>query len=380
MQSPVYLDYNATTPCLPEVVEAMLPYFSDIYGNPSSYQHLAGWKAEEAVEMARDQIAALLQARSKEIIFTSGATEALNLAIKGLMDGLDLHKNHVITAATEHKAVLDSCQYLKTKGLKFTYLPVNRDGLINLQDLQNAIRPETGLITVMMANNETGVIQPTDAIYKIARQHRIPFLTDATQAVGKMQIDASKTADFLCISAHKMYGPKGIGCLYINKKSNYPLLPQMHGGGHENKLRSGTLNVPSIVGFGKASSLALAGQLEECCRIQELRDLLENTLLNLDGTQLNGARAQRLPNVSNISFLNVEGTEFLKMLNLKLAVSSGSACSSVINQPSHVLTAMGISPSLAMSSVRFALGKYTTKNDIYFAIEEVKKALSELRH
>lgn len=378
MQSPVYLDYNATTPCLPPIVETMLPYFSDIYANAASNQYLAGWKADEAVEKAREEVAELIHARPKEIIFTSGATEAVNLAIKGVVEGFPQPGGHIITASTEHNAVLKTCNYLQKKGIEITYLPVDQSGLINLHDLETAIRSDTRLITIMLANNETGVLQPLTAIYQLARKYKIPFFTDATQAVGKIPVHAPETADLLCFSAHKMYGPKGIGCLYINKKNYHSLLPQIHGGGHEKNLRSGTLNVPAIVGFGKAASIANTDQVEENNRIILLRNKLESMLLQLDGASLNGINDPRLPHVSNISFSHVEGTAFLKRLNQELAVSSGSACSSVINQPSHVLIAMGLQPARALASVRFSLGRLTTEEAIDFTIQEVRKVWSEL--
>ncbi len=376
MKLPVYLDHNATTPCLPEVVEAMLPYFSDIYANASSRQHLPGWRAEEAIEIAREQIAELIQARPKELIFTSGATEAVNLAIKGITEPFTGKNGHIITTVTEHKAVLDTCAHLQAKGMDITYLPVDSSGMINLSELETAIRPETRLITIMMANNETGVLQPVEAVYQIARRHHIPLFTDATQIIGKSPVRASRYADFLCFSAHKMYGPKGAGALYINKQTNHPLIPQLHGGGHEQQLRSGTLNVPAIVGFGQAAQIASETQTTESQRIKLLRNQLETALLSLKNTKLNGDSEQRMSHVSNISFTKTNGAELLKSLNRNLAVSSGSACSSVTSRPSHVLTAMGVEAEVAMASVRFSLGRQTTPRDIAFAIEEVTQILS----
>jgi len=381
LQLPVYLDHNATTPCDQHVVEAMLPYFTERFGNAASRNHVFGWQAEEAVDYAREQVADLIGAEPKEIVFTSGATEACNLAIKGLLDIYSDKGNHIITVATEHKAVLDTCRHLEKMGAAVTYLPVNSEGLINPEELKAAIRPTTILISVMYANNETGVIQPVKEISRIAKEKGILFFSDATQAVGKIPVDINRDGiDLMAFSAHKIYGPKGVGALYIRRKNpRVKLRAQIDGGGHERGIRSGTLNVPGIVGFGKACQLCAEEMEVESKRTKILRDKLENALLHLEQTNVNGSREHRLPHVSNISFKCVEGESLLIGLNKDLAVSSGSACSSASVEPSYVLKALGVADDLAHSSIRFGLGRYTSEEQINYAIEKICKIVGGLR-
>lgn len=379
MQYPIYLDYNATTPCHQEVIDAMLPFFGQHFGNASSKSHPYGWVAEEAVETARQKIAKLIGAKSKEIIFTSGATEAANLAIKGIYEVYAGEQMHIITCATEHKAVLDPIQKLESKGVEVTYLPVNHSGMIDLEHLNDSIKPHTRMIALMWANNETGILHPIHQIAEIAEKHGIIFFTDAVQVAGKIPLSAAGI-HLMAISAHKLYGPKGIGALYI--RHNHPLpkpVPIVEGGGHEKGFRSGTLNVPAIVGFGKAAEISLKTSADEAKRLGVLRDQLEGEILNLAGTSLNGHRESRLPHVSNIAFAGVEGEELLRRVNLKVAVSSGSACTSISPKPSHVLQAMGLSPELGKASLRFSLGQFTTASDVEQAAAWVKQQVEELR-
>ena len=381
MKFPLYLDHNATTPCDPRVVEAMLPWFTDRFGNASSIHYPLGWLSEEAVETAREQVADLMGASSKEIVFTSGATEAINMAIRGLMDANQKKGSHIITVGTEHKAVLDTCRALEAKGIGTTYLPVDQQGLIDLDLLERMITKDTVLIAVMMANNETGVLQPVAQIGGIAEKHGVFFLSDAVQAVGKIDVAVNDDGiDLLPISAHKMYGPKGVGALYISRKvAKANLVSQLTGGGHEKGLRSGTLNVPGIVGFGKAAEIALGQMDEDSHRLARLRDALEEGILSLEGTRLNGHKDRRLPHVSNICFEGVEGKALLIAINKELAVSSGSACSSITTRPSHVLTAMGLESELARSTIRFGLGRSTTEEQVEFAVAYVKETVGRLR-
>lgn len=379
MNYPIYLDYNATTPCAPEVIEVMLPYFGVNFGNAASKSHPYGWVAENAVETAREQIANLIGAQSKEIIFTSGATEAINLAIKGIFELKKGEMQHFITCQTEHKAVLDSFKSIESEGAEVTYLPVNREGKIHLDQLQSSILPYTKMIALMWANNETGVIHPMEEIKKIAEAHDIIFFTDAVQAAGKIPVSV-KGIHLLSMSAHKLYGPKGVGALYIRHNHQLPKpLAQIDGGGHEKGFRSGTLNVPGIVGFGKAAEITLKGMESEGRRLKILRNKLELELLYLPDTFLNGSQIDRLPHVTNIAFGGVEGVELLRKINLKVAVSSGSACTSISPKPSHVLQSMGLDSDLGRASVRFSLGKETTESDIDFTVEWVKKVVEELR-
>ncbi|HEX9510725.1 MAG TPA: IscS subfamily cysteine desulfurase [Puia sp.] len=378
---PVYLDHNATTPCDPRVVEAMLPYFTEKFGNAASRTHSFGWEGEEAVEYAREQVAALIGAEPKEIVFTSGATEADNLAIKGVFELYAGKGNHIITAATEHKAVLDTCGHLEKMGGEVTYLPVSPEGLIDPAELQAAIKPTTILIAIMYANNEIGVIQPIREISRIARQHGVVFFTDAAQAVGKIPVDVNEDGiDLMALSAHKIYGPKGAGALYVRRKNpRVRLSAQMDGGGHERGMRSGTLNVPGIVGFGKACELCRLEMEADNGRIRALRDRLENALLELEQSFVNGSREHRLPQTTNISFKYVDAEGLITAVNKNIAVSSGSACTSASLEPSYVLKALGLDDALAHSSLRFGLGRFTTEEGINYAIEQLKEGVSRLR-
>jgi len=377
MNLPVYMDYHATTPCDSRVLEAMLPYFSQQFGNAASQGHAFGWHAAEAVKIAREEIAGLLNADPSEIIFTSGATESINLAMKGVFEMMSGRGRHIITVSTEHRAVLDTCRHLEKLGAEISYLPVLPNGLINLDELKSAIRPDTILITVMYANNETGVLQPIHEIGKIAKDNGILFLSDATQALGKIPVNVIDIGiDLLAYSAHKLYGPKGIGALYIRRRNpRVRLIAQMDGGGQERGFRSGTLNVPGIVGFGKAASLAGAEMEENMKLISRLRDELEWALLQFDGARLNGHSRNRLPTVTNISFADTSGQHLLETLLKDIAISSGSACSSASLEPSHVLKAMGLNDESAYHAIRFSLGKYNTREEVDFVIEKVSYAL-----
>ncbi|TNF42782.1 MAG: cysteine desulfurase [Cytophagales bacterium] len=379
MNYPIYLDYNATTPCAPEVIEAMMPYFGTHYGNAASKSHPYGWLAENAVETAREQFANLIGARPKEIIFTSGATEAINLGIKGTFEAYFGEKQHYITFATEHKAVLDTFEEIERRGAEVTYLKVNTKGEISLKELQDAILPHTKMICLMWANNETGVIHPVKEIAKLAESRNIIFFTDAVQAAGKIPV-FTQGIHLMALSAHKLYGPKGVGALFVRHNHDLPKpLAQIHGGGHEKGIRSGTLNVPGIVGFGKAAELRMQEMRTEAIRLGELRDQLEKGLLTISDTFLNGSRENRLPHVSNIAFGGVEGEELLKRVNQKVAVSSGSACTSISPKPSHVLAAMGLSSDLGRASIRFSLGKNTSESEIDLTIDWVRKVVFEIR-
>ncbi|MCL6258116.1 cysteine desulfurase [Aquiflexum sp. TKW24L] len=379
MKYPIYLDYNATTPCSPEVIEEMIPWFGQHFGNAASKSHPYGWMAEDAVETAREQIANLIGAKPKEIIFTSGATEAINLAIKGIFEHYRGEKQHYISCTTEHKAVLDTLDHLQSKGAEVTYLPVNQFGEIDLDLLNSSILPHTKMIALMWANNETGLIHQMDRIKEIAEERNIILFTDAVQAVGKIPLDI-KGIHLMAISAHKMYGPKGVGAMYV--RHNHPLpkpLALIDGGGHEKGFRSGTLNVPGIVGFGKAAELRSKNQIVEASRLENLRNQLESKILEIEGTTVNGNLQNRLSHVSNISFGGVEGVELLQRVNKEVAVSSGSACTSISPKPSHVLAAMGIDPDLGRASIRFSLGLNTTESEIIFAAEYIKKVVETLR-
>ncbi|KAG4069382.1 hypothetical protein HA402_012235 [Bradysia odoriphaga] len=382
LQLPVYLDNNATTPCDPRVVAAMLPYFTEAFGNAASRSHPFGWAAEEAVDNAREQVARLIGAEPKEIVFTSGATEAVNLALKGVYETYSGKGNHIITAQTEHKAVLDTCKHLEKKGAVITWLPVNTDGLINLQELEAAITPQTILISLMYANNETGVIYPVQAISQIARKHEVLFMSDATQAVGKIPVNVNTDGiDLLTLSAHKMYGPKGVGALYVRRRSpRVKLSAQIDGGGHERGMRSGTLNIPGIVGLGQAAELCMQEMENDTQRILPLRNHLEKALLELEQSYLNGAPLQRLPHTCNLSFKYTESEALMMSYNKKIAVSSGSACTSASMEPSHVLKAMGLSDELAHASLRFGLGRFTTAAQIDFTIQTIREAVNQLRN
>lgn len=379
MDYPIYLDYNSTTPCYPEVIQAMVPFFGTHFGNAASKTHPFGWVAENAVDTAREQVANLIGARSKEIIFTSGATEAINLALKGIFEIHRGQKQHFITSQTEHKAVLDCFKFLQSQGAEITFLPVNSVGEISLAELESAILPYTKMIALMWANNETGVIHPIKEISELASKHQLIFFTDGVQAVGKIPVSISGI-HLMAMSAHKLYGPKGVGALYV--RHNHPMakpLAQQHGGGHEKGFRSGTLNVPGIVGFGKAAALRHDLMDLESKDLQNLRNILETKLIKFSNVFLNGSQTNRLPHVTNLAFGGVEGEEFLRKLNQKIAVSSGSACTSISPRPSHVLEAMGINADLGRASIRFSLGTGTQISDIEIAIDWIKIALEELR-
>lgn len=381
LQLPIYLDYNSTTPVDPRVLETMLPYFTRKFGNAASRSHAFGWEGEEAVEIAREQVARFIGAETKEIIFTSGATEGDNLALKGVFEAYASKGNHIITVVTEHKAVLDSCHHIEKLGGELTWLPVDAEGLIDLRELEAAIRPGTILIAVMYANNEIGVIQPVRAISAIARRHGVLFFTDATQAVGKVAVDVNRDGiDLLTLSAHKIYGPKGIGALYVRRRDpRVRLAAQMDGGGHERGMRSGTLNVPAIVGLGKACELCGGEMVMEAERIALLRDRLEAGLLQIEGARVNGSREHRLPQVTNISFPGVDGEALLAGLGKDVALSSGSACTSASMEPSYVLKALGVEDGLAHSSLRLGLGRFTTGEEVDYAIGRITETVAKLR-
>ena len=381
LKLPIYLDHNATSPCDPRVVDAMIPYFTDNFGNAASRSHSFGWQAEEAVEVAREKIAKLIRAETKEVIFTSGGTEGDNLAIKGVFEMYSSKGNHIVTCVTEHKAVLDTCKNIEKRGGEVTYLSVNRQGLIDLNELEAAIKPTTILIAIMYANNEIGTMQPVREISNIARRRNVLFFTDGTQAVGKVPVDVNKDGiDLMAFSAHKMYGPKGIGALYVRRKNpRVKITPQIDGGGHERGMRSGTLNVPAIVGFGKACELCMEEMTSESERLSELRDKLEKALLNLEESYVNGSKENRLPHVTNISFKNVESEGLMMGFNKDIAVSSGSACTSASLEPSYVLKALGLGDDLAHSSLRFGLGRFTTEEQIDYTIQQVTKTVNKLR-
>ena len=381
LKLPIYLDNNATTPMDPRVLEAMTPYFLEDYGNAASRNHPFGWKAEEAVDYAREQVAKLINADPKEIIFTSGATEGDNLGIKGVFEMYAQKGNHIITATTEHKAVLDTCRHLEKIGAEITYLKVQPDGLIDLKELEAAIRPTTILISIMYANNEIGVVMPIKEISAIARKHGVLVFTDATQAVGKIPVDViADGIDLMAFTAHKMYGPKGVGALYVRRKNpRVKVTAQMDGGGHERGMRSGTLNVPGIVGLGKACELCMQDMEADTKRISKLRDKLETALLLLEEAYVNGSTKHRLPHVSNISFKHVEGEGLLMGFNKNIALSSGSACTSASLEPSYVLKALGLGDDLAHSSLRFGLGRFTTEEQIDYTVKAISETVIKLR-
>jgi len=371
LKLPIYLDNNATTPMDPRVLEAMTPYFLEHYGNAASRNHPFGWEAEEAVDYARGQVAKLIGADPKEIIFTSGATEADNLAIKGVFEMYASKGNHIITATTEHKAVLDTCKHIEKLGGEVTYLPVNAEGLIDLNELEAAIKPTTILVAIMYANNEIGTIQPVKEISAIAKKKGVLFFTDATQAVGKIPVDVIKDGiDLMSFSAHKMYGPKGVGALYVRRKNpRVKVTAQIDGGGHERGMRSGTLNVPGIVGFGKACELCQLEMEEETKRLINLRDKLETELMKLEEAYVNGSR----------SFKYVEGEGLMMGFNKNIALSSGSACTSASLEPSYVLKALGLGDDLAHSSLRFGLGRFTTEDQIDYTVKSISETVLKLR-
>ena len=381
MKLPIYMDNHATTPVDPRVFEAMRPYLTNIFGNSASRNHSFGWEAEEATEKARKQVASLIGATSKEIVFTSGATESDNLALKGVAEMYAEKGNHIITAATEHKAILDTCKRLEKHGTRVTYLPVQQNGLVDLDQLKAAITDKTVLISIMHANNEIGVLQPIREIGRIARERGVLLHTDGTQAAGKVPVNViDDNIDLMSISAHKMYGPKGVGALYVRRRNpRVQLTAQMDGGGHERGMRSGTLNVPGIVGLGEACALAQAEMPAESKRMAFLRDKLKDRLMNsLDEVYINGTLEHRLPNNLNISFAYVEGESLLMGIN-EIAVSSGSACTSATLEPSYVLKALGAGDDLAHSSIRFGLGRFNTEEEVDYVAGKVIEVVKKLR-
>jgi cysteine desulfurase len=378
---PIYFDNHATTQVDPRVVQAMLPYFTEKFGNAASRNHPFGWAGEEAVENARAQVAALIGATPKEIIFTSGATESDNLMIKGVAEMYREKGNHIITQAIEHKAVLDTCKRLEKEGFEVTYLPVGKDGRVNPEDVRKAITPKTILITIMYANNEIGIINPIQEIGKIAKEHGIFFASDGVQAVGKIPVDVQKdNIDLLAISAHKIYGPKGVGALYVRRRNpRVQLSAIIDGGGHERGMRSGTLNVPGIVGLGAACEIAQKEMAEESVRLAKLRDRLRAGLeAKLDEVFINGSMEHRLPNNLNMSFAYVEGESLLMGIN-DIAVSSGSACTSATLEPSYVLKALGVGEDLAHTSIRFGLGRFNTEEEVDYVTDKMVQVVTKLR-
>jgi cysteine desulfurase len=378
---PIYMDNHATTPMDPRVLEAMLPYFTDKFGNAASRNHSFGWAGEEAVENARQQVASLINATAKEIIFTSGATESDNLMIKGVAEMYREKGNHIITQAIEHKAVLDTCKNLEKHGFEVTYLPVQKDGRVDPEDVCKAIKPTTILISIMYANNEIGVINPIAEIGKIAKERGVIFAVDGVQAVGKIPVDVQKdNIDLLAISAHKLYGPKGVGALYVRRRNpRVQLSAIIDGGGHERGMRSGTLNVPGIVGLGKACELCQQEMATESERLRGLRDRLKAGLeAKLDEVFVNGSLEHRLPNNLNMSFAYVEGESLLMGIN-DVAVSSGSACTSATLEPSYVLKALGVGEDLAHTSIRFGLGRFTTPEEVDYVTDKMVQVVTKLR-
>lgn len=381
MKLPIYLDNHSTTPCDPRVLEMMLPYFTEKFGNAASRNHSFGWEAEEAVEVARKQIAHLIHADPKELIFTSGATESDNLALQGVVEMYREKGNHIITGSTEHRAVIDTAKYLEKKGVKVTFLPVDKAGMVSPEDVRNAITDQTILISIMMANNEIGTINPVAAIGKVAKEKGVLFHCDATQGVGKIPVNVQEMGiDLMSFTGHKIYGPKGVGALYVRRKApRVRLEAMMYGGGHERGMRSGTLPVPLIVGFGKACELCEQEMSTESVRMAKMRDRLQEGIMNrMDEVYLNGHPTERLPNNLNISFAYVEG-EALLMGVKEIALSSGSACTSATLEPSYVLRALGVGSDLAHSSIRFGLGRFNTDEEVEYTIDRMIKAVTHLR-
>ncbi|MGE5548064.1 MAG: IscS subfamily cysteine desulfurase [Solirubrobacterales bacterium] len=380
VKRPIYLDYQATTPTDPRVVEKMLPYFTEKFGNPHSRNHLYGWETEEAVEVAREQVAAIIGADAKEVIFTSGATESNNLALKGVAHFYKDKRDHIVTVVTEHKCVLDTCRHLEQEGFRVTYLPVKADGLIDLGELEAAITDKTAIVSIMGANNEIGVVQPLAEIGKLCRKKGAFFHTDCAQAVGKIPLDVNAmNIDLMSISGHKIYGPKGIGALYVRRRPRVRLVPLINGGGQERGMRSGTLPTPLCVGLGEACAIAGKEMAAEAERLRGLRDrLLDGLKARLPEIYVNGDMEHRIPGNINISFAFVEG-EGLMMGVKDLAVSSGSACTSASLEPSYVLRALGLDAEMAHTSLRFGLGRFTTEADIDYAINHVTEAVEHLR-
>ncbi len=381
MKLPIYFDYQATTPLDPRVLETMLPYFTDAFGNAASRSHAFGWKAEEAVERSRGEIAALIGASPKEIVFTSGSTESINLAMKGVAEMYADKGRHVVTSQVEHKAVLDTSKHLEKLGYDVTYLAPTKTGRVTKEMVEAALRPDTILVSLMWANNEVGTLNPIREIGELCHSRGILFFTDATQAVGKVPVDVeADKVDLLCLSGHKIYGPKGVGCLYVRRKSpRVRLVAQIDGGGHERGMRSGTLNVPGIVGLGKACELSRTEMEKDRAHTQGLRDYFEKRIFeSLDHVHLNGDADHRLPNNSNLSFSYVEGESMIMGIK-DIAVSSGSACTSASLEPSHVLRSMGVGDELAHSSIRFGFGRFTTKEEVDYAIDHVIQSVKRLR-
>lgn len=382
MKKRIYLDNSATTPVDPRVLDAMIPYFTTHFGNAASRNHPFGWEAEEGVDYAREQIAKLIGAEDKEIIFTSGATESINLALKGAFEMYAKKGNHIITVKTEHKAVLDTCKHIEKMGGEVTYLDVKYDATVDLEELEAAIKPNTIMICIMWANNETGVIQDVEAIGKICAKHGILFMSDVTQAAGKIPIDVKKMGIHLAaFTAHKMYGPKGVGALFVNRiKPRVKVVAQMDGGGHERGMRSGTMNVPAIVGFGKAAEICMEEMLTDAARLSKLRDRLQTAFMGmLEEVTINGNPNSRLPHVTNMSFKHVEGEGLMMTFNQEIGLSSGSACTSASLEPSYVLVAMGLGDDLAHSSLRFSLGRFTTDEDIDYTIQAIAQGVNHMR-
>jgi cysteine desulfurase len=382
MKKRIYLDNSATTPVDPRVLDAMIPYFTTHFGNAASRNHPFGWEAEEGVDYAREQIGKLIGAEDKEIIFTSGATESINLALKGAFEMYAKKGNHIITVKTEHKAVLDTCKHIEKMGGEVTYLDVKYDATVDLAELEAAIKPNTIMICVMWANNETGVIQDVEAIGKICAKHGVLFMSDVTQAAGKIPIDVKKMGIHLAaFTAHKMYGPKGVGALFVNRiKPRVKVVAQMDGGGHERGMRSGTMNVPAIVGFGKAAEICLAEMEHDALRLSKLRDRLQTAFMGmLEEVTINGNPNSRLPHVTNMSFKHVEGEGLMMTFNQEIGLSSGSACTSASLEPSYVLVAMGLGDDLAHSSLRFSLGRFTTDEDIDYTVQAIAQGVNHMR-
>lgn len=377
----IYLDYNATTPVDPRVIDKMLPYFYNIPGNAASRSHPYGWQAEEAVKIARQQIADLIGIEPKELVFTSGATESDNLALKGIFEMYYRSGNHIITLKSEHKAVLDTCEKIEKMGGEVTYLDVDQKGLVNLNDLENAITDKTILVSIMWANNEIGVIQPMKEIGEICKKRGVLLMSDATQAVGKIPVNPKEVGiHLMAFSAHKMYGPKGVGALYVSSKNpRVKVTEQINGGGHEREMRSGTLNVPGIVGFGAAAEIAKNELAAESERLSILRNKLESELLLIEETYINGDTKNRLPHVTNIAFKYIEGEGLMSTFNQSIALSSGSACTSASIDPSHVLMALGVGEDMAHSSIRFSLGRFTTEEEVDKVIALVKSGVEKMR-
>ena len=380
VKTPIYMDYHATTPLDPRVLERMMPYLTHDFGNAASRSHVFGWKAEEAVEEGRAQVAALIGASDKEIVWTSGATESINLALKGVAEFYKDKGNHFVTVQTEHKATLDSMKRLERQGCEVTYLPVAKDGLVDLAQLEAALRPTTVLVSVMAANNEIGVLQPIREIGKLCRSKGVLFHVDAAQAAGKVPLDVNEMfVDLMSLSAHKIYGPKGIGALYVRRKPRVRLAPLIDGGGHERGMRSGTLNIPGIVGMGVACEISQAEMATESPRMKAMRDrLFAGLKARLDLIYVNGSMEARLPNNLNVSFAHVEG-EALMMAIKDVAVSSGSACTSASLEPSYVLRALGVEEELAHTSIRFGLGRFNTDEEVDFVVDLVARKVSTLR-